>query len=118
MGFDDSWGDARPGDGNGSPGDGVPMDPWGLRKRGNTRPIQSRVTGLNSFKSRGYPSRKDYIKAVLKKSGSVVWWGVSTLCESTEIERRINSDESTIPQELDTEHPLDVSLRFIGYPSG
>lgn len=78
-----------------------------LEKRGNPRTIKSDY--LNWFEANRSPSRQNFIRIAIKNTGSIIWWGVSSLCESTEIERRVNSDESTVPAALDTEHPIDVS---------
>lgn len=88
-------------------------------KRGNPRRLPcGDEFNLLPFRSNRYPSRKDYILAVLKRAGSIVWWGVSSLCDSTEITQNTGTDESTMPKDLDTEHPLDVGLLLSGHPSG
>lgn len=87
-----------------------------LTKRGRPRPIKSKVAGLFDFRSNRYPSRKEYIKAVIQKAGAVAWWAVESACDSTAVKEESTTDINKVPTALDTEHPLDVGLLFIWLP--
>jgi hypothetical protein len=82
-----------------------------LEKRGSERSITSKAgLGLEPLRTRRYPSRKDYIKIMLRNFASVSWWAVSQLCDETEVTKLSATSEPAVPAGVDTEHPVDVGL--------
>ncbi|KAK4157150.1 hypothetical protein C8A00DRAFT_29859, partial [Chaetomidium leptoderma] len=68
-----------------------------LTERGAGRDFGNNAYGLLKFRSRGYPSRGEFIKKVLKQSGTVAWWGVSQLCDSAAVKEYTASDAKSMP---------------------
>lgn len=52
-----------------------------------------------------------FITKSLKMAGKVAWYVVSNECEKTgTVTRSVGLTQSAVPTDLDTEHPMDVSL--------
>ncbi|KAK4139972.1 uncharacterized protein C8A04DRAFT_32543 [Dichotomopilus funicola] len=49
---------------------------------------------------------------MIGKYGEVVWFAVSTWCDSVKIIRRASAAVATIPKALDAEHPIDPSQKL------